>query len=69
MATRREELKGRGEQLRGRSKQAVGDLTDDERLRGEGLADEATGRVREGAARTRRRIGKSIEDVGKRIKR
>lgn len=69
MATRRDELKGRGEQLRGRAKQAVGNLTGNKRLRDEGVADEVTGRVREDVARTRRRIGERIEDVGRRIKR
>lgn len=66
---RREELKGRAERLRGKGKQALGDLTDDERLRGEGLADEAAGRVREGVGRTRRRVGKAIERIGKDINR
>ena len=66
---KRDELKGRAEQVRGRAKQALGDLTDDERLRDEGEIDEATGLVREGVARTKRRVGESIEDFGKRIKR
>ena len=65
----RDELKGRGEQIRGKAKQAVGDLTDDEKLRDEGEVDEVTGRLREGFGRARRRVGRAIEDVGKTVKR
>ena len=65
----RDELKGRGEQIRGKAKQAVGDLTDDERLHAEGTADEVTGKAREGFGRTKRRVGRAIENLGKSVKR
>jgi 3-methyl-2-oxobutanoate hydroxymethyltransferase len=64
----RDELKGKGEQLKGRAKQAVGDLTDDERLRNEGAADEISGEVQEGFGRARRKIGEKVEDIGERLK-
>ena len=38
-----DELKGKSEALKGKAKQAWGDLTDDERLRNEGVQDEAAG--------------------------
>jgi uncharacterized protein YjbJ (UPF0337 family) len=64
-----DELKGRSEELKGRAKQAWGDLTNDERLRNEGAEDEAAGDVQEGLGRGRRKVGEAIEDLGKGIKR
>ncbi len=49
---------------KGKVKQAVGDLTDNERLHDEGVADEAAGDVQEGFGRARRKVGEAIEDIG-----
>jgi len=65
----RDELDGKGEQLKGKLKQAAGDLTDNERLHDEGVADEAAGNVQEGFGRGRRKIGEAIEDLGDKLKR
>jgi uncharacterized protein YjbJ (UPF0337 family) len=65
----RDELKGKAEQIKGKVKQAAGDLTDDDRLRDEGVADEAAGNVQEGFGRARRKVGEVIEDIGENIKR
>ena len=65
----KDELKGKFEQVKGKAKQTVGDLTDDEDLYGEGQADEAKGELREGTGRVRRKIGEVIEDAGKKLKR
>jgi uncharacterized protein YjbJ (UPF0337 family) len=35
------------EQMKGRAKQAIGDLTDDEKLRREGKVDETAGKAKE----------------------
>jgi uncharacterized protein YjbJ (UPF0337 family) len=64
----RDELKGRTDQVKGKIKQAAGDLTDDDRLRDEGVADEAAGNVQEGFGRARRKVGETIEDIGEDIK-
>jgi uncharacterized protein YjbJ (UPF0337 family) len=64
----RDELKGKGDQLKGKLKQAAGDLTDDEQLHDEGVADEAAGDVQEGFGRGRRKVGEVIEDIGENIK-
>ena len=64
-----DELKGKGDQLKGKVKQAVGDLTDDERLRNEGAGDEVKGEVREGFGKAKRKVGEAIEDIGEGIKR
>jgi uncharacterized protein YjbJ (UPF0337 family) len=65
----RDELDGKTEQAKGKVKQAWGDLTDDERLHDEGVADEAVGEAREGVGRARRKVGEAIEDLGEDIKR
>ena len=65
----RDELNGKAEQIKGKVKQAAGDLTDDERLHDEGVADEAAGDVQEGFGRARRKVGEVIEDIGEDIKR
>jgi uncharacterized protein YjbJ (UPF0337 family) len=64
----RDELEGKAEQLKGKVKQGVGDLTDNERLHDEGLADEAEGNVQEGYGKAKRTVGEAIEDLGENIK-
>jgi uncharacterized protein YjbJ (UPF0337 family) len=65
----RDELEGKAEQVKGKVKQGVGDLTDNERLHDEGVADEAGGDVQEGYGKARRKVGEAIEDLGENIKR
>lgn len=65
----KDELDGRADQVKGKLKQAAGDLTDNEQLHDEGVADEAAGDVQEGFGRGRRKIGEAIEDVGENLKR
>ena len=64
----RDELDGKVDQLKGQAKQAAGDLTDNERLHDEGVADEAAGEVQEGFGRARRKVGEAIKDVGDKLK-
>ncbi len=65
----RDELDGKGEKIKGKVKQAAGDLTDNDRLHDEGVADEAAGDVQEGFGRGRRKVGEAIEDLGDKLKR
>ena len=65
----KDELNGQADQIKGKLKQAAGDLTDDERLHDEGVADEASGDVQEGFGRARRKVGEAVEDVGNKLKR
>jgi uncharacterized protein YjbJ (UPF0337 family) len=65
----RDEFQGKNDQLKGKIKQAAGDLTDDERLHDEGVADEAAGKVEEGFGRGRRKVGEALEDLGDNLKR
>ena len=64
----RDEIEGTKDQVKGRAKQAWGDLTNNERLHDEGVADEAAGDLQEGFGRARRKVGEVIEDIGDEIK-
>jgi uncharacterized protein YjbJ (UPF0337 family) len=64
-----DELKGKIDQVKGRAKQAAGDITGNERLREEGAADEAGGKVQDTFGKARRKVGEAIEDLGKGVKR
>ena len=59
----RDELEGRAERVKGKVKQAAGDLTDNDRLRDEGVVDEAAGSLQEGFGRARRKVEEVAEDV------
>jgi uncharacterized protein YjbJ (UPF0337 family) len=64
----KDELKGKAEALKGKVKQAAGDLTDDDQLRDEGAADEVAGNAQDAFGRGRRKVGEAIEDIGDAIK-
>jgi uncharacterized protein YjbJ (UPF0337 family) len=63
-----DELEGKAREVQGKVKQAVGDMTDNERLRNEGLDDEASGEAQADFGKARRKVGEAIEDIGERIK-
>jgi uncharacterized protein YjbJ (UPF0337 family) len=65
----RDELDGKAKQVKGKVKQSISDLTDDEKLHDEGIADEAEGDVQEGIGKARRKVGEAVEDIGEAIKR
>ena len=64
----RDEMEGKAEALKGKMKQAAGDLTDNERMKNEGIADEAAGDTQDAIGRGRRKAGEFIEDIGEKIK-
>ncbi|HUR33120.1 MAG TPA: CsbD family protein [Vicinamibacterales bacterium] len=64
----RDEMEGKAEALKGKIKQAAGDLTDNEDLKNEGVVDEAAGDTQDAIGRGRRKAGEFIEDIGKSIK-
>ncbi len=65
----KDEAKGKFDEVKGKVKQSVGDLTDDQDLKDEGAADEAGGKVQGGFGKARRKVGDALEDVGKNVKR
>ena len=64
----RDELEGKAETAKGKVKQAVGDLTNDPALHDEGVADEAAGRTKDAFGHAKRKVGETVESVGKTIK-
>jgi len=64
----RDEIEGKTEALKGKIKQAAGDLTDDQNLHDEGVVDEAAGKTQDAFGRTKRKVGEAIEDIGNAIK-
>ncbi len=64
----RDEMEGKAEALKGKIKQAAGDLTDNERLKNEGEVDEAAGDTQDAIGRGRRKAGEFIEDIGEKLK-
>ena len=64
----KDELDGKLDQAKGRVKQGIGDMTDDERLHDEGVADETSGKVQEGFGKARRKVGDALEDLGDKVK-
>ena len=57
------------DQLKGKVKEEIADVTDDQALHDEGVADQASGAVQEGFGRARRKVGEAVNDLGDKIKR
>jgi uncharacterized protein YjbJ (UPF0337 family) len=64
----RDELEGKTEALKGKAKQAAGDLTNDPDLHDEGVADEAAGKTQDAIGHAKRKVGEAIKDVGNAVK-
>jgi uncharacterized protein YjbJ (UPF0337 family) len=64
----RDEIEGKAEALKGKVKQAAGDLTDNPDLHNEGVVDEAAGKTQDAIGHGRRKVGEAIEDIGDAIK-
>jgi uncharacterized protein YjbJ (UPF0337 family) len=63
-----DELEGKAEAAKGKVKQAVGDLTDNQDLHDEGVVDEAAGDTQATIGKAKRKVGEAIEDLGDTIK-
>ena len=60
----RDEVEGKWDQAKGKTKETIGKAIDDDKLADEGRADNAGGKVEEGFGKARRKVGEAIEDVG-----
>lgn len=60
-------MSGTADQAKGRIKQAAGDLTDNDRLRREGKADEAAGKVKEFLGDAKDKVEDAVDAVKDRI--
>jgi uncharacterized protein YjbJ (UPF0337 family) len=65
----KDEVEGKVDRVKGKIKEGAGDALNDEQLRGEGVADQASGNVQETFGKAKRKVGEAIEDVGNAIKR
>jgi len=63
----KDEVQGKTDQLKGKIKESVGNVTNDEQLRDEGTADKAAGNVEEAFGKGRRKVGEAINDLGDKI--
>jgi uncharacterized protein YjbJ (UPF0337 family) len=54
---------GRSEELKGRAKQAAGDLTDNDELRRSGKEDEASGKVKQAVEHAKDKIEEGVDRV------
>jgi len=64
----KDELNGKIDRLKGNIKESVGEATNDQDLRDEGVADQAAGNVQEGFGKARRKVGDALHDVAHKIK-
>ena len=64
----KDEMEGKAEALKGKVKQAAGDLTYNESLHDEGVADEISGDAKDTLGHARRKVGEAVEDIGENIK-
>jgi uncharacterized protein YjbJ (UPF0337 family) len=65
----RDEMEGKGKEFKGKVKQGVGDVTGNDQLHDEGVADETAGKVQDKFGEGRRKVGEAVEDVGDKLKR
>lgn len=62
-----DEVEGKFDQAKGAIKENVGDAVGDRDMEAEGKADRAEGNIQEGYGEGRRKVGETIEDIGKSI--
>jgi uncharacterized protein YjbJ (UPF0337 family) len=60
----RDEVEGKLDQAKGKTKETIGRAIDDDELEAEGRAEDAGGNIQEGFGKARRKVGETIEDVG-----
>ncbi len=63
------ERAGKVDQAKGRIKQAVGDLTGNDKLKAAGKVDETVGKAKTAVGGAQQKVGAAIESIGKAVKR
>jgi uncharacterized protein YjbJ (UPF0337 family) len=56
-------MSGTSDQIKGRVKEAVGDLTDNQKLKNQGKIDQATGKVKNAVENVIDKANKAIKDT------
>jgi uncharacterized protein YjbJ (UPF0337 family) len=64
----RDEVEGKAEAFKGKTKQAAGNLTDGPNLHDRGVADEATGKMKDAFGHAKRKVGEAVEDISGALK-
>jgi len=59
-----DEIEGKFDQAKGKTKEVVGRALDDRDLEAEGSADRVGGQAEEGFGKARRKVGEAVEDIG-----
>ena len=62
------ELDGKIDQAKGKAKQAVGDLTGNDKLKAEGKIDETVGTAKTAVGDAQKKVGAAIASVGHAVK-
>jgi uncharacterized protein YjbJ (UPF0337 family) len=62
-----DEIKGKYDRAKGNVKEKIGEITNDPETIEEGRRDQASGEVRENVGRARRKVGETVEEIGKKI--
>ena len=63
----KDEIKGKFDQVKGDLKEKAGRALNDPDLENEGTADRTGGELREGFGTAKRKVGETIEDIGKAV--
>jgi uncharacterized protein YjbJ (UPF0337 family) len=63
----RDEIKGKAEQAKGYVKEEAGEVLNDPELEGEGRAERAAGKLREGFGKAKRKVGEAVDDLADKI--
>jgi uncharacterized protein YjbJ (UPF0337 family) len=61
-------MPGEADEMKGRAKEALGDLTDDKDLKREGKADKAAGKTKQAAENVRDKVDDAVDDVREKFK-
>ena len=65
----KDEVAGKGKEIKGDIKEKIGHATGNRDLENEGSAEEAGGKVQKNVGKARRKVGEAIKDVGDKISR
>ncbi len=60
-------MSGEFDKVKGRVKQAAGDLTDNDELRNDGKKDETAGKVKDGVDKVKDKLDDAVDSVKKKV--
>jgi uncharacterized protein YjbJ (UPF0337 family) len=63
MSSTTDKIKGYANEVAGKAKQAAGDVTDDPKLRREGVAQEAKGDLQKAVGKAKDAVKKTVDDI------